>query len=482
MAVRLSQAGQWAQAESLFRQIVSACPNDAQSHDFCGWFLASRDEAQAAYQSYDPGVRLSEKFAEALSNLGELRRLSGRIDEAIALLQRAVSLRPEFVEAHFNLALALADQNHFDEAIDRARQAQRFLPQSAEVHNLLGNLLREADRVDEALEAYRKALELRPDFAEARWHLALALLVKGQYEEGWQAYESRWQLRSVWHEPGFSQPLWDGFDKLTAGGSDLAGRRILLWAEQGFGDTIQFVRYAPLVRERGGRVVLLCQPELGRLMQSQTDLSLDEVISFGQPLPEFQVQCPLLSLPRIFKTTLTTVPARVPYLQADSILAAAWKARMKPGRKNIGLVWATKPAVPGADSRSIGLGALTPLANVPGVTFWSLQKGDAAGEARAAPANMELIDCSAELNDFADTAALIANLDLVIVGDSAVAHLAGELGVPGWIILPRPSPWRWMQDRADSPWYPMARLFRQQRAGNWAGPVARVAHELTSLL
>ena len=471
LAVRLSQAGKWAQAESLFRQIVATNPSEAQSHYNLGRFLASRSDMAGAIQCYEQSLRLNPNFPEALSNLGELWRLSGKLDDAIGLLQQAVTLRPNFSEAQFNLALALADQNHLDQAIAHAREAAKMLRQSWQVHNLLGNLLRENDRADEAIAEYRRALELRPDYAEARWHLALALLLKGEFQEGWQAYEARRQVASVWREPGFSQPLWDG--------SDLAGRRILLWAEQGFGDTIQFIRYASLVKDRRGQVLLLCQPELRRLLHDQP--GIDQVMSVGDVLPQFDVHCPLISLPRIFNPQIETIPARVPYLKADSSLSAQWKLRMKPDRKNVGLVWATQPAVPSADKRSIGLDQMAALANVPGVTFWSLQKGAASAEADSPPAGMDVIDCSTDLHDFADSAALIANLDLVIACDTAVAHLAGALGVPTWIILPRPSPWRWMQDRADSPWYPTVRLFRQQRPGDWADPVAQVVEELRRL-
>jgi Flp pilus assembly protein TadD len=467
-ATRLAQSGRHAEAEQLFRQIIARQPASAEARYNLARVLAEKGDVEGAIAGYRGALGLEPVFPEALSNLGELLRRQGKAKEAVELLRRAIAVRPGFAEARYNLGLALSDDGQTQQAIDQMHEVLKLLPNSADAHNQLGNLLRERDRPAEAIDSYRRALALRPDFAEARWHLALALLLEGNFDEGWEAYEARRRIQGVWRDPGFSQPFWDG--------TGLEGRTILLWAEQGFGDTIQFIRYLPLVEAAGDRVIALCQPELRRLLARQD--WIEQVLSFGEALPRFDFQCPLMSLPRLCRTTALTVPGSIPYLRADPELAAQWKSRMSPDRLNVGLVWSTRPAAPGSGQRSIGLHATAPLATVPGVRFWSLQKGDAASEMRAAPPGMDLVDCSDQLGDFADTAALIANLDLVIACDTAVAHLAGAMGVRTWIALPLPSPWRWMREREDSPWYPTVRLFRHDRAGDWTSPIDAIAREL----
>ena len=470
LATRLAVSGRLVEAEQLFHQIIARQPHSAEARYNLARVLAEKGDAQQAMASYRESLRLKPDFPEAMSNLGELLRAGGNAKDAIELLQRAISLRPDFVEARYNLGLALADADRTAEAVSQMRAVIQTRPDSAEAYNQLGNLLREQDELPEAIAAYRRAIALRAEFPEARWHLALALLVQGNFEEGWEQYESRRQIRGVWRDPGFTQPLWDG--------TPLAGKVILLWAEQGFGDTIQFVRYVRQVQEKGAQVIVLCQAELLPLLAGQD--WIERVVGFDQTLPAFDVQSPLLSLPRILRTTIDTVPHSVPYLRANPALAAKWKSSMPFDRLNVGLVWATKAAVPGSGKRSIGLHALSPLAAVQGVRFWSLQKGEAAAEARTPPKDLELVDCSGELGDFADTAALLANLDLLIACDTAVAHLAGAMGVPTWVALPFVAPWRWMRKREESPWYPTVRLFRQFRAGDWTAPIEAIARELST--
>ena len=270
-------------------------------------------------------------------------------------------------------------------------------------------------------------------------------------------------------QPEFAQPPWDG--------SELNGKTVLLHAEQGLGDSIQFVRYVPMVRDRGGKVVLQCQPALSRLFTGLP--GIDRVIKNGDPIPRFDAHCPLLSLPRAFGTTLDSIPASVPYLTADPAAALDWAKRLadRPGKK-VGIVWAGRAGYVGDRTRSLSLTTLAPLACASGITWYSLQKGYAAAQISDAPQGMELIDRTAELNDFADTAALIANLDLVISVDTAVAHLAGAMGKSVWTLLPYAPDWRWLLNRDDSPWYPTMRLFRQQRPGDWGEVIQRIAESL----
>jgi hypothetical protein len=253
---------------------------------------------------------------------------------------------------------------------------------------------------------------------------------------------------------------------------------MLVYSEQGIGDTIQFVRYAPLLARRGARVILQCQPELKPLFQSLE--GVDCVLSTSEALPPFDVQAPLLSLPLALGTTLESIPAQVPYLKADPALAEAWRAKLAPAGRclKVGLAWAGNPKHRNDRNRSMPLSVLAPLAGVGGVRFYSLQKGDAAGQAKGPPPGMDLVDLTQELNDFADTAAFVANLDLVISVDTAAVHLAGAMAKPVWTLLPFFSDWRWLLDREDSPWYPTMRLFRQRTRGEWGGVVERVVKEL----
>jgi hypothetical protein len=296
-------------------------------------------------------------------------------------------------------------------------------------------------------------------------------LLHGDFEHGWPEYEWRWKTRdfSSGRRP-FTQPQWDG--------GSLNGRTILLHAEQGLGDTLQFIRYAPLVAEAAGNIVVECPAPLKRLLRHS--LRQVPVLSKGEPLPPFDIHCPMLSLPLACRTTLANIPRQVPYLNADSELAAHWQGKLVSQREllKVGLAWAGNKAHKNDRHRSIELSTLAPLGEVPHVSFISLQKGEPAKQATRAPAGITLFDWSNELGDFADTATLIANLDLIISVDTAVAHLAGAMGKPVWTLLPFVPDWRWLLEREDSPWYPTMRLFRQSAPGDWSGVITRVVGAL----
>jgi hypothetical protein len=333
----------------------------------------------------------------------------------------------------------------------------------ANAHVDLANVLQAKGLLDEAMAECRQSIALSPNLAAAHMELGLLHLQRGELLAGWAEYEWRWHLTGEkLYRIDFPQPYWFG--------APLEGKRILLHAEQGLGDTLQFVRYAPLVAERGGRVILACQPEMMELMTSVK--GVEQVVARLGPLPQFDTHCPLLSLPRLFQTTLETIPSATPYLFAEDTRRASWHTRLPgDGRKKIGLVWAGKDWP--NPNRSISPEHLAPLQSVQNAWWCSLQKQDAGG-----PPGLELTDWTAELKDFSDTAALIANLDLVVTIDSATAHLAGALGKPVWVLLPFMADWRWMQARSDSPWYPSMRLFRQNKAGDWTSAIADVVKEL----
>jgi hypothetical protein len=390
-----------------------------------------------------------------------------------------VRLQPDLADAHNNLAVALCDLRRHAEAETCAREALRLRPDYADAHSNLGMVLFDLRRLLEAETSYREALRLEPDFPQAHMNLSSALLITGRFEEGWEEHEWRWKARHMaGGARGFSAPLWSG-EVLGEGGV------LLLHAEQGLGDTLQFCRYAPLAAARA-RVVLEVQAPLARLLSSLPGVS--QVIARGEALPAFDAQAPLLSLPRAFGTTIETVPARVPYLAADPDQAAAWGRRLAalPGLK-VGLCWAGEPRagfpeLAAIDARrSISLAALAPLAKVAGVSFVSLQKGAPAAQAADPPPPMALFDYTAELADFADTAALVENLDLVISVDTSVAHLAGAMARPVWLLNRFDTCWRWLLDRQDSPWYPTLRLFRQTTPGDWTSVIADLRQALHTL-
>ncbi len=347
-----------------------------------------------------------------------------------------------------------------EEAIAQYEQALAVQPDRAETHYNLGSALHRQGRYAEALARYGRALALKPNYAQAHLNRSLTLLLTGRFDEGWPEYE--WRFDVARYDRRFDRPLWSG--------NPLAGQSILIHAEQGFGDALQFVRFVPAVAQRGGRVVLEVPASLVRL--ARTVAGASEVVAAGDPLPEFECHCPLLSLPRVFKTNLANIPNAVPYLSVPAESSAAWAERVAiaSGLK-VGVVWA------GTAVGAIDLRLLQPLWEVDGVSWFSLQVGDSARDLSLLD-RVKIVDLSPWLADFAETAAAICHLDLVITVDTSVAHLAGALGRPTWLMLPHPPEWRWLLDRDDSPWYPSARLFRQSKAGDWLG----VAHEIAAAL
>jgi tetratricopeptide (TPR) repeat protein len=356
------------------------------------------------------------------------------------------------------------------EGSDAERAALRLQGGPSEAYMALGLTLREQRRLGEAADVLQDGVRQAPDDALLHFNHALVLLEAGRYAEGFAEYEWRWRLPEFQaRRTDFGRPAWDG--------GDPRGRTILVHTEQGLGTNVQFIRYAPLVAARGGKVVLLCPPGLAPLLQTVEGVAA--VIPNGQPLPPFDLHAPMASLPRLLGTTFDTIPARVPYLAADPARVATWRERLAadgPTGFRVGLIWAgnQKPD----PARTCPLSAFAPLARMTGVQFYSLQKGDTAVEARRPPEGLALLDLSDALHDFADTAAAIANMDLIISVDTSVAHVAGALGKPVWTLLPYLADWRWGVDRADSPWYPTMRLLRQAKQGEWAGVLEGVAGDL----
>ncbi len=505
-AIVLMERSRYPEAIETLNRAIALNPDHADSFYQLGNAFKTLKDSERATQAYTRVLELNPKHAEACNNLGTL--LSGQklYAEAVGFFERAIAAQPDYLVAYNNIGVSLAALDLLDEAekfynyvlrlqpdcaetwnnlgiVFRLRgkfaeskkyfqKALSFRPSYAEACNNLGNALKDCGELDEAILFYRKALQLK-NTPDQHHNLALALLAAGQMQEGWREYE--W--RSGTHQlaagaRGFTQPQWQG--------EAAEGKTLLLHAEQGFGDTIQFCRYAALVAGRGLRVILEVQPPLAKLMKSLA--GVDAVIARGQPLPDFDLHCPLLSLPFIFDTVLETIPADIPYLAGDNAAVAIWRDRLSQHADalKVGLVWAGKPQRHTPDlaatdrRRSMPPEYLAPLADVSGVKLFSLQK---AGP--VAPPALGLIDHMNECHDFADTAALIANLDLVISVDTAVAHLAAAMGKPVWLVNRFDTCWRWLRNRDDSPWYPNLRIFRQPQPGDWESVIAEVCDALS---
>lgn len=474
LAHALHAAGRLDEAVAAYRRTLELRAEFPTVHNDMGVALAAQGRYDQAVAAFQTALSQRPQYPEALNNLDHALAQQGKLAEAAAVSRQVVAMHPDSAEAHNRLAIELARAGGLEESVLAAEKAVSLRADFAEGHSTLGTSLQKLGRWEQAMAAQQRALALKPDLAEAHFNLSLIYLVQGDVQRGWQEHEWRWQVvKPVLPEPLFSQLMWDG--------GDLAGRRILLHPEGGYGDTIQFVRYAPLVAQRGGKVVLGCVAELRRLLETLE--GVEELAITGSSMPRFDVHCPLLSLPRLLKTTLQNIPAQVPYLRADAAQSGRWRAKLPAGKEplKVGLTWAGRPEFEDDRNRSIPLTHLAPLGQVEGVWFCSLQKGPGARQVDSLPAGFEVMDSSADLNDFADTAALIDNLDLVIAVDTAAAHLAGALAKPTWVLLPKVPDWRWMLNRQDTPWYPTMRLFRQERAGDWDTPIQRIAAALQSL-
>ncbi len=460
--------GQTTEAIAALRKAIELAPNSGIAHDNLGIALREDGEIDAAIVAHEQAIQL-HPTAVAYSNISIALRVKGRLEDSIAACQAALKLNPQDADAWSNFGVALAEQGKVDEAIAAYRKAIELRPNFAGAWTNLGVSLGDAGQFHESLQACHKAANIDPSDPTVHFNLGVILLTVGDFKRGWEEYEWRWKCQGLYLPRPFTQPKWDG--------RPLDGQTIFLHADQGFGDTIQFIRYAPLVAQRGGRVILGCDPPLRRLMQNVA--RIESVVMDDKVPPVFHVHLPVASLPAIFATTLDTIPAEAPYIQPDSRSIEVWRKRLGPpeGRLRVGIAWAGRPSHKNDKSRSLKLVQLAPLA-ADAVTFYSLQKGDAAAQAMNPPPGMRLIDFTNEFLDFADTAALIAHLDLVISVDTSVAHLGGAMGKPVWTLIPFNPDWRWMLEREDSPWYPTMRLFRQRKAGDWCDAIERIAAAL----
>ena len=453
-----------------------------------GVALAGAHRPDEALANFDQLLAAKPDFPEAWSNRSCALRDLGLAEEALASCDKALALRPNYAEAWSNRANALSDLNRPLEAKDSYERALAASSGFADAWNNLGLTFVDMNRHADALACYERALALAPDSAETHWNRALCLLQMGDLAAGFAEYEWRWQRQRI--APSrrtFDAPLW-------LGDASLDGKTILLHAEQGLGDTLQFCRYAALVAKQGARVVLEVQPELTRLLTGLEGVAA--LVTAGEPLPAFDYHCPLLSLPLAMRTVVDTIPAETPYLFADREASAQWKARIEAAAPRealkVGLVWAGghRPHVPELRKndarRSLDIERFAPMLDVPGVQWFSLQKGDKAVRQLSAMRERHetarrIVDWTDALHDFADTAALVDNLDLVISVDTSTAHLAGAMNKPVWILNRLDTCWRWMLEREDTPWYPSARLFRQPTLGEWDSVIGNIKQALAAI-
>jgi tetratricopeptide (TPR) repeat protein/ADP-heptose:LPS heptosyltransferase len=471
LGVALAKLGRYGEAIPLFEKLLRHNPDMVQGHNNLGLAYLDAGQLAKAEPAFRQAVERKPSSWDFHNNLGVALARQGRAEEAVAAYRQALALQPNYGEAHTNLGNVLLSLGRLEEARHHCEQACRLRPDSAEAHNNLGLVHRELGDFPAALACYQQALEREPEHAEARLNRALVWLAQGDFGRGWPEYEWRWRARKV-SPRSFSGSRWDG--------SSLAGRRLLIHTEQGLGDTLQFIRYARMVQERGGRVIVEAPKNLVALLCDCPHI--DQLVAQGSPLPAYDVHCPLLSLPGLFQTRLETIPAAVPYLAANQRRIVKWKDRLQSLKGfKVGIAWQGNSEFPGDRQRSVPLEHFAALTRVPGLQLVCLQRGPGTEQMQSLRSSLplhELPGLDEDRNAFMDTAAAMMLLDLVVTSDTAMAHLAGALGRPVWVVLPFAADWRWLVGRDDCPWYPTMRLFRQDQPGNWPG----VMHRLTDAM
>jgi tetratricopeptide (TPR) repeat protein len=417
---------------------------------------------------YDYILAKNSSYAEVYNNRGAALSDVGRYDEALLSFHQAISIKPELVRAHLNLGTVLERLGRDHEALDSYHHAVALDPENITIYLYLGYILVKLDRHVEALRNLDCAIAIDPLNAIAQFDKAVLLLRWGDYATGLELYEWRWKAKQRFHK--YPQPQWRG--------ESIQDKTILLHVEQGFGDNIQMLRYVPLVKARAAHVIVIIHEEIRPLLDSMIDGDIT-VVGHDSPLPSFDLQCPLMSLPLAFGTRIDSIPAQIPYLSPPTERIPRWRTRLPPRPSlRVGLAWSGRSTNWDDHNRSVTLDNFEQLLRVEGISFISLQREYRARDlplCQRLP--IERIDDA--LVDFGDTAAAIQQCDLVIAVDTAVAHLAGALGKPVWLLLPHVADWRWLRNRTSSPWYPTARLFQQNRAGDWSSVVSTIAKELT---
>jgi len=506
-AVAAHQQGRLQDAERQYQAVLAIDSGQTPALGLLGALMLQRNDPVAALPLLEKALRLDPRQPSTLNNHGHALYLLKRYDDALQSLDAALALQPEYAAAHNNRGTALRGLKRYEEALASFKEACKIKPDFVDALNNLAGSLMDFNRYDEALAFYDRLISQNPAFTAALYNRAKALadlgrteealrdydaviarqdryanqsimakamikLLMGEFDDGWRLYETRWSPRVSTSPPRqFIQPLWRG-DK------SLSGKKILLHAEQGFGDTLQFCRYVPLVQELGAKVIIIVQPELLTLLTPA--LTGCGIFTNGENLPSFDFHCPLMSLPLAFQTRVETIPTAVPYLFVPSEKQRQWQDRLGPRTKcRIGLIWSGRSTHANDRSRSISFDTLSGVLSCD-AEFHCLQNHIRTQD-RAHPLFKKITIHDHALTDFLETAALVSEMDLMIAVDTSVAHLAGALGKPVWVLLPFAPDFRWLLARADSPWYPTAKLYRQHQPGDWADVIARLSHDLASL-
>ncbi len=496
--------GEHERAIHYYRRLVDLRPESAVAQTQLAKTQERFGDLKAASVTYRRALALQPDSAEAHCQLAEVARQLEHYGEAKRLCEQALKLEPNRVETHCTLAGVFTEMKDLAGAVNSLRRAATLSPDSPLValalgryfikcgdltaaeasyrravqldpnasltHFRLGATLSQLGERQGAWESYERALAVNPQSHEIISHIALMHLAEGNFALGWSEYEQRDSARRA--RRNFSQPQWKG--------EPLNGKRIFLHAEQGIGDALQSIRYIPMVAARGGKIILGIQTKLRRLLAVTEGVW--KFVYEGETPPEFDCHCPLLSLPCAFGTDLNSIPGKIPYIYPSPGLVEAWRNKLQWNSLRVGLVWGGNPKHPYELWRSIKLEQFASLTNLPGAVYYSLQMGPPARELKQVGSGIKIIDLQSEQKDFADTAAIVANLDLVISIDTSVAHLAGAMGKPVWILLHKSPDWRWLLAREDSPWYPTAHLFRQSTLGNWKDVLTRVELELGEIV
>lgn len=459
--IEFANAGDLQQAADAFLQAIKLNPNFAEAYNNLGVVLQASNRLEAAETCFCRAIKLAPNYLEALNNLGMFLTSCNRLDEAENCFQNAIKLNPSYLEAYNNLGIVLKELNRLDEAVECFQQIIELTPESSDAYKNVGVILTYMNRLEEAESYLHQAISLDANPPINHFSLGVVYLLQGKYDKGWEKYDYRCKL------PGQAQP-----EVTRWGGEDLTGRKILLFHEQGFGDTMQFVRYAKMVAELAAETIVWVQKPLERLL-SETDGAF--VVRTGESIPldqyNFDFACPLMSLPYVFQTSAATIPQCIPYIHSRPEVSQKWceaLATVDSDKLRVGVAWAGNSQNIGGRNRSISFTSFSKLFENDEVRWISLQVGNSVDKTH------NLVDFTNELVDFAETAGIMENLDLVITVDSAVAHLAGAMGKKVWVLLPFAPDFRWLLEREDSPWYPTMRLFRQRKIGDWQEVIERV--------
>jgi len=470
--------GKTSEAVFCYRKAIELKPDYAEARCNLGLALQEKGDLAEALRHYEKTTQIMPNLIEVWYGMGNVLKEKGELEDAILCFQRVLRLRPDYSGAYNSMGNIFREQRRLEKAVFCYEKAIQLEPGNAAAHNNLGSVFQDQGKIDKAIEKFDQALKLRPEHAETHFNRALVLLVRGDFIEGWKAYEWRFKKpdwKSAYPEH-YNIPRWDG--------SCFAGKRLMVHHEQGHGDNFQFIRYLPMVKALGGTVIFESSRPLLRLFQGFP--GIDELLErtpANNSSEGVDLYIPLLSLPGIFGTTLEAIPRKVPYLSADPCEAESWRTRLGDdgGDFKVGIVWAGNPNHKNDRNRSCALAHFLPLADIPGVKLYGLQKEITAGD-RASNQGILTDNLGEYLNDFANTAGALEALDLLISVDTSVAHLAGAMGRPVWLLLPFAPDWRWLLHREDSPWYPTMRLFRQEKPGSWDAVIRRVVKEVNTYL